>query len=113
MGASMLRKLFIVLIAAALAVVLYPLLNERTWSPCAALEYRFLGLVLAGGDAGDVLGAAVAKEAMGVGDGQFAEAVARQLKPGVATFATCYSYYWHSVYDRKWLLDFGYLHFAK
>ena len=77
------------------------------------MEHRFLELVVAGGDAGDVLGAAVAREAMGVGDGQFAEAAALQRKPGVAAFATCYSYYWHSIYDRKWLLTFGYLNFAK
>lgn len=106
-------KALIFLIAAALAVVLYPLLNEETWSPCAAVELRFLTLSIAQGDAGDVLGTAAAIELLGVGDGKFAEAVALQGKPGIAAFATCYGYYWRSIYDRKWLLDFGYLNFAK
>ena len=43
----------------------------------------------------------------------FAEAVALQNKPGIAAGATCYGYYWHSIYDRKWLLNFGYLNFVK
>ena len=109
----MLRKTLIVLIAAALAVALYPVINEGTWNPCAAVEQRFLALIVAQGDAGDVLGAATAKESLGVGDGYFAEAVAMRDKPGIAAGATCYGYYWHSIYDRKWLLEFGYLNFVK
>lgn len=113
MDASMSGKLLVFFIAVALAGVLCPLINEQTWSPCAAVEMRFLALSIAQGDAGDVLGAAVAKESLGVGDGKFAEAVALQRKPGIAAFATCYGYYWHSIYDRKWLLNFGYLNFQK
>lgn len=109
----MMRKTLVVLVAVALATGLYPLLNEQTLNPCAAVEKRFLGLVLAAGDAGDVLGAATAKESLGVGGGGFAEAVALQSKPGIAAGATCYEYYWHSIYDREWLLNFGYLNFQK
>jgi hypothetical protein len=101
------------LIAAALAVALYPLLNEQTWGPCAAVEQRFLGLVVADGNADDVLSGATAQDTLGVGDGKLAEAVASQRKPGLAAFATCYGYYWRSIYDRKWLRRFGYLHFSQ
>ena len=82
----MLTKALILLIAAALAMAVYPLLNERTWSSCAAVEKRFIGLVLAVSDAGDVLGEATAKENLGVGNGKLAEAAAIQAKPGIAAF---------------------------
>jgi hypothetical protein len=113
MSTRVLGRTLTFLIAAALAVGLYPLLNEQTMNPCAAVERRFLKLFVAGSDAGDILGAAVAKETMGVGGGRFAETVALQGKPGIAAGATCYGYYWHSIYDRKWLLNFGYLNFQK
>ena len=113
MGAGVIGKTTLFLLAAALAGIVYPLLNEQTWSPCAAVERRFLTLTVAQGDAGEVLSAAIAKEFLGIGDGAVAEAIAGQRKPGIAAFATCYGYYWHSIYDRKWLLEFGIQGFVK
>lgn len=93
--------------AVVLVLVGYPLVNESTKRPCGALEKRFVTLATRDGDPGNVLGAAIAKELLGVGRGFLAEEYARQRHPDFPAFATCYADYWHSMYDRQWLLKSG------
>lgn len=102
------RKL---LIPAALAVVLvavffaYPLVNEGTRSPCKALERRALTLVsMEGGPEGLII-AALGRQLLRQGKGRIAAEFSRQRNPDVPVTLSCTTNYWHSLFDRGWLVN--------
>lgn len=94
--------LIVVLVAAAFA---YPLVNEGDTSSCAALEKRALTLILREGGPENILVATIAQKFLKAGEGKIAREFSRQENPDIPVFAACTLNYWHSVFDRDWLVE--------
>ncbi|MFO1121694.1 MAG: hypothetical protein U1F47_05145 [Hyphomicrobiales bacterium] len=91
----------------ALVLVFYPMLNEQTDSACAALERRFLAVTIAESPPEEALAVKLAAKLLDLGKGKVARQLVRRDNPDVPAVLTCYRYYWHSMYDRHWLLQSG------
>jgi hypothetical protein len=105
-GATTPGMKIILILVAVLAVVFaaYPLVNEGSTSPCAALESRVLTLATREGGPEAIIVAALAKELLNAGDGRLAEGFSRRNNPDVPAVLSCTTNYWRSVFDREWLL---------
>jgi hypothetical protein len=100
------RMKWIVAAAVVLGAVFfaYPIINEGGAAPCAALESRMLTLAVREGGPEAVIVAALAQEFLNAGNGRLAELVSRRNNPDVPAFLSCTMNYWHSLFDRDWLL---------
>jgi hypothetical protein len=98
-------KTILILLALLVAVfAAYPLINEGTASPCAALEGRVLTLASREGGPEAVIVAALARELLKAGDGRLAEGFSRRKNPDVPAVLSCTANYWRSLFDRDLLL---------
>ena len=98
------RKILILVGVLAAVFAAYPLVNEGSSSPCAALESRVLTLATRDGGPEAIIVAALAKELLDAGDGRLAEAFSRRNNPDVPAILSCTANYWRSLFDRDWLL---------
>lgn len=96
----------VVLVAALLAVFFaYPMVNEGTKSSCKALERRALTLVsMEGGPEGMII-AALGRQLLRQGKGRIAAEFSRQRNPDIPVTLSCTINYWHSLFDRGWLVE--------
>lgn len=99
------------LIPASLAAILvavffaYPMVNEGTKSSCKALERRALTLVsMEGGPEGMII-AALGRQLLRQGKGRIAAEFSRQRNPDIPVTLSCTTNYWHSLFDRGWLVE--------
>ena len=102
------RKLLIPVLVIAVAIAVffaYPLVNEGTKSSCKALERRALTLVsMEGGPEGLII-AALGRQLLRQGKGMIAAEFSRQRNPDVPVTLSCTTNYWHSLFDRDWLVE--------
>ena len=95
----------VVLVAALLAVFFaYPLVNEQTKSSCKALERRALTLVTRDGGPEGLIIASLARQLLRAGKGKIAAEFSRQRNPDIPAPLSCTVNYWHSLFDRDWLV---------
>lgn len=100
-------------IAAAVVVLMllvaafYPMINEGTSSSCAALERRFIAVAIADRPPEEAVAIKLAKKLLDLGKGKLAREMVRRDNPDVPAILTCYQWYWHSLFDRDWLLRQG------
>ena len=87
--------------------IFYPMVNEQTVSPCAALERRFLSVAIAESPPEEALAVRLAQKLLDLGKGKVARQLVRRDNPDIPAVITCYRYYWHSMFDRQWLLQTG------
>ena len=102
------RKLLIPVLVIAVAIAVffaYPLVNEGTKSSCKALERRALTLVsMESGPEGLII-AALGRQLLRQGKGRIAAEFSRQRNPDVPVTLSCTVNYWHSLFDRGWLVQ--------
>lgn len=83
----------------------YPLVNEGTRSSCKALERRALTLVsMEGGPEGLII-AALGRQLLRQGKGRIAAEFSRRRNPDIPVVLSCTTNYWHSLFDRSWLVQ--------
>lgn len=99
------RKLLILPVLFLAVAFAYPLVNEGDTSSCAALEKRALTLIMRDGGAESILVATIARNFLKAGKGRIAREFSRQRNPDVPVSLACTMNYWHSVFDREWLVD--------
>ena len=99
------RKILILAVLLVAVAFAYPLVNEGDTSSCAALEKRALTLALRDGGPENILVATIAQSFLKAGKGKIAREFSRQNNPDVPVFLSCTLNYWHSVFDREWLVD--------
>ena len=90
-----------------LVAIFYPMINEQTTSPCAALERRFLSVAIAESPPEEALAVQLARKLLDLGKGKIARQLVRRDNPDIPAVISCYQYYWHSMFDRQWLLRTG------
>lgn len=102
------RKLLIpgtIAVFLAAAFFVYPLVNEGTKSPCKALERRALTLLsMERGPEGLII-AALGRQLLRQGKGRIAAEFSRQRNPDIPVALSCTANYWHSLFDRGWLVQ--------
>ena len=101
------RKLLIPAILAVVAIALffaYPLANEGTKSACKALERRALTLVSMDSGPEGLIIAALGRQLLRQGKGRIAAEFSRQRNPDIPVALSCTANYWHSLFDRDWLV---------
>ena len=99
------RKLLILPILLIAVAFAYPLINEGDTSSCAALEKRALTLITRKGGPESLVVATIARNFLKAGKGRIAREFSRQQNPDVPVSLACTMNYWHSVFDREWLVD--------
>ena len=82
----------------------YPLVNEGTSSSCKALERRALTLMARDGGPEGLIIAALGRQLLRAGKGKIAAEFSRQRNPDVPVAVGCTLNYWHSLFDRDWLV---------
>ena len=98
------KKIVILMAVIAAVFAAYPLVNEGTAGPCAALERRVLTLATREGGPEAEIFAALAKELLNAADGRLAEGFSRRHHPDIPAVLSCTANYWRSLFDRGWLL---------
>lgn len=103
---GMKKRLIPVLLMALAAGVFfaYPLVNEGTKSSCKALERRALTLLSRDTGPEGMIIAALGRQLLRQGKGRIAAEFSRQRNPDVPVALSCTSNYWHSLFDRDWLV---------
>ena len=102
------KKLLIpglVIVALLAGFFAYPLLNEGTKSSCKALERRSLTLVTRDGGPEGLIIASLARQLLRAGKGKIAAEFSRQNNPDIPVALSCTVNYWHSLFDRDWLVN--------
>jgi hypothetical protein len=101
------KKLMILLVLAIVLVAAffaYPLVNEGTKSSCKALERRALTLIARDGGPEGLIVAALGRQLLRQGKGRIAAEFSRQRNPDIPVALSCTTNYWHSLFDRDWLV---------
>ena len=101
------KKLLIPVILAAITVAVffaYPLVNEGTQSSCKALERRALTLMVRDGGPEGLIIAALGRQLLRAGKVRIAAEFSRQRNPDIPVAVGCTVNYWHSLFDRDWLV---------
>lgn len=102
------KKLLIPAILAVAVIALffaYPMVNEGTKSSCKALERRALTLVSMDSGPEGLIIAALGRQLLRQGKGRIAAEFSRQRNPDVPVTLSCTANYWHSLFDRGWLVE--------
>ena len=55
----------------------------------------------------EALAVQLARKLLDLGKGKIARQLVRRDNPDIPAVITCYQYYWHSMFDRQWLLRTG------
>ena len=97
------KKLLILIPVIAAILFAYPLVNESTKSPCAALERRALTLATRDGGPESLIIASLARDLLRAGKGRLAAEFSRQHSPDIPVSLSCTLNYWHSLIDHDWL----------